>query len=224
MTLSPLGDSAIVVALGSGLDESALVRVRALAATLERERPAGVLDIVPAFASVTVFYDVARCGGYARLCAEIEARAARAAAAVVSQPARRLEIPVCYGGAFGCDLGEVAARSGVSEVRVVALHTQPDYLVHAIGFAPGFAYLGGLPEKIHVPRRSTPRLKVAAGTVGIGGAQTGVYPLATPGGWNLIGRTPLRLFEADQAEPALLRTGDRVKFCAISAEEFAAWR
>ena len=96
--------------------------------------------------------------------------------------------------------------------------------VHAIGFAPGFAYLGGLPERLHTPRRATPRVGVPAGTVGIGGAQTGVYPLATPGGWNLIGRTPLRLFDAGRTEPALLRTGDRVRFRAISAEEFAAWR
>lgn len=224
MTLSPLGDSALVIALGSGLDEAALRRASALAAALERDRPAGVVEVVPAFASVTVYYDAMLIGGYARLCAEIEARAVRAESARGVQPARRMEIPVCYGGEFGPDLGDVAARAGVSVERVVALHAGADYLVHAIGFAPGFAYLGGLPEKISAPRRATPRTVVPAGTVGIGGAQTGVYPLATPGGWNLIGRTPLRLFDAGRAEPALLQAGDRVKIRAIGAEEFAAWR
>lgn len=224
MTLSPLGDSAVVVALGPGPDETALRRVRALAEALDRDRPAGVVEVVPAFASVTVFYDAVHCGGYAHLCAELEARVARTELALVSQQSRSLEIPVCYGGECGPDLGEVAAGAGVSPEKAVALHAGADYRVHAIGFAPGFAYLGGLPERLHTPRRATPRVGVPAGTVGIGGAQTGVYPLATPGGWNLIGRTPLRLFDAGRTEPALLRTGDRVRFRAISAEEFAAWR
>lgn len=224
MTLSPLGDSALVIALGTGLDEAALARGQTLAAEIERDRPAGVIDVVPAFASVTVYYDATRTGGYAQLCTEIENRAARAEAAVVSREMRELEIPVCYGGEMGPDLGDVAARTGGGVEKVIALHTGASYLVHAIGFAPGFAYLGGLPEVLHTPRRESPRVKVPAGTVGIGGAQTGVYPLATPGGWNLIGRTPLRLFDAGRAEPALLRAGDRVKFRAISAEEFAAWR
>src|SRR5476649_313036 len=182
MTLSPLGDSAVVVALGDGADALALPRVRALAATLAHDPPAGVVDIVPAFASVTVFYDAAHIGTYAQLCAAIEARAVRADAAVVAHDPRLVEIPVCYGGDFGPDLGDVAARAHVSAEAVVALHSGAEYLVHAVGFAPGFAYLGGLPEKISTPRRATPRTKVPAGTVGIGGEQTGVYPLVTPGG------------------------------------------
>jgi inhibitor of KinA len=224
MTLSPLGDSAVVVSLGSGLDELALPRVRALAEALARDLPAGVVDVVPAFASVTVFYTPARIGSYAQLCAEIGARAERADAAVLTQESRRVEIPVCYEGEFAPDLGDVAAHSGLTIQRVVELHSGAEYLVHAVGFAPGFAYLGGLPEKIHTPRRVTPRTSVPAGTVGIGGAQTGVYSLATPGGWNLIGRTPLHMFDPTRGEPALLRVGDRVKFRAISAQEFAAWR
>jgi inhibitor of KinA len=224
MTLSPLGDSAVVVALGAGLDELALPRVRTFAAALQRDPPAGVVEIVPAFATVTVFYDPAHTGGYPQLCAELKARAARADATVLSQGAQTIEIPVCYGGEFGPDLAVVAAHCGLGADRIVALHSGADYLVHAIGFAPGFAYLGGLPEKIHAPRRATPRTSVPAGTVGIGGEQTGVYPLATPGGWNLIGRTPRKLFDVALAEPALLHAGDRVKFRAISAEEFAAWK
>lgn len=224
MTLTPLGDSAVVVVLGTEPDEAVLRRVRAVAEDVRRDMPAGVVDVVPAFAQVTVFYDAAQIGGYGRLCDELMQRVERAEAALISRKGRLMEIPVCYAGEFGADLAEVAARARLSEAAVIALHTGADYLVQAVGFAPGFAYLGGLPEKLHAPRRATPRTGVPAGTVGIGGAQTGIYPLATPGGWNLIGRTPLRLFDAGRDEPALLRTGDRVKFRAISAEEFAAWR
>ncbi len=224
MTLSPLGDSAVVATLGTGLDELALPRVRALADALTRDLPAGVVDVVPAFASVTIFYEPARIGSFAQLCEAIEARGARAEAGVVAQAPRRIEIPVCYGGEFGPDLGEVATRAGLGADAVIGLHTGGNFLVHAVGFAPGFAYLGGLPKKIHTPRRTTPRTNVAAGTVGIGGEQTGVYPLVTPGGWNLIGRTPLKMFDPARSEPALLRVGDQVKFRAISAEEFAAWK
>jgi antagonist of KipI len=132
-----------------------------------------------------------------------------------------MEIPVCYGGEFGPDLEAVAAHAGISADEVVALHRDAEYRVQAIGFVPGFAYLGGLPKKIETPRRTTPRAAVPAGAVGIGGNQTGIYPLATPGGWNLIGQTPRRLFDAARAEPAMLRAGDRVKFQAITAGEFA---
>jgi inhibitor of KinA len=224
MTLKPLGDSAVVASLGTDIDDAALRRVGRLAEALEHDRPAGVVDLVPAFASVTVFYDAAQSGGYERLCAEIVARAQRMETGEVGRETRMTVIPVCYGGAGGADLAEVAAQAGLSADEVVGLHTGGDYLVQAIGFAPGFAYLGGLPERIHTPRRKTPRTEVPAGTVGIGGAQTGVYPLVTPGGWNLIGRTPLRLFDSARKEAALLRTGDRVKFRAISGEEFALWR
>ncbi len=224
MTLSPLGDSAVVAALGTGLDDLALPRVRALVEALGRDLPVGVVDVVPAFASVTLFYEPARIGSYAQLCAAIEVLAARADASVLTFESRMVEIPVCYGGELGSDLTVVAAQRGLTEARVVELHSGAHYLVHAVGFAPGFAYLGGLPEKIHTPRRATPRTSVPAGSVGIGGEQTGVYPLTTPGGWNLIGRTPLRLFDVTRAEPALLRFGDQVKFRAIGAEEFAAWK
>jgi inhibitor of KinA len=224
MTLSPLGDSAVVLTLGQGLDASMLLRVRAVAAALASDPMAGVVDVVPAFASVTVFYEPARIAGYAQLCAAITARAGRAEAGVVARPERRIEIPVCYEGEFGADLGDVATRHGLTIARVIELHTGAEYRVQAVGFAPGFAYLGGLPEKIYTPRRATPRTSVPAGTVGIGGAQTGVYPFATPGGWNLIGRTPLKMFDATRAEPALLRAGDQVTFRAIGAGEFAAWK
>jgi KipI family sensor histidine kinase inhibitor len=224
MRLSALGDSAIVLTLAESVDAAAIARTRRLATELERHRPAGVADVVPAFASVTVFYDVTRIAGFDALCAELEKTAARCAAELSTAVPRHVEIPVCYGGEFGPDLADVATHAGLSAAEAVAVHAGAVYEVHAIGFVPGFAYLGGLPEKLHTPRRATPRRVVPPGSVGIGGNQTGVYPLATPGGWNLIGRTPLCLFDPTRNEPALLRAGDRVRFCAIEPREMAGPR
>jgi len=125
---------------------------------------------------------------------------------------RNIEIPVVYGTAAGPDLGEVARHAGLTEKQVVELHASVDYVVWFLGFQPGFPYLGGLPEQLATPRRDEPRLLVPAGSVGIGGAQTGIYPLATPGGWQLIGHTPLPLFDPSRDEPVLLRPGDTVRF------------
>ena len=222
MTLAPLGDSAVVIGLEGNIDEAMAARLHALAAEIERHPPRGVVDVVPAFSSVAVFYDVAQFTAFDRFCAELEKLAGRADASVVSDASPHIEIPVCYGGEFGPDLQAVAAHHNLGPEQVIALHTEADYLVHAIGFTPGFPYLGGMSPRLTTPRRATPRRGVPAGSVGIGGAQTGVYPLATPGGWNLIGRTPLRLFDAARTPPALLRAGDHVRFRAIAAAEFAS--
>ncbi len=222
MTLSPLGDSAVVLAFVGPVDSAMAARVHALAREIERHAPAGTLDVVPAFVSVTVFYEVARIVSFEAFCAALQQLAARADAALVSDQVPQREIPVCYGGEHGPDLQSVAEQHGLSPGEVIALHSSAEYLVHAIGFVPGFPYLGGLPTRLATPRRATPRAKVPAGSVGIGGAQTGIYPLATPGGWNLIGRTPLALFDPRrEAEPTQLQAGDRVKFVPIEAREFA---
>ena len=232
MTFTALGDTAVVVALGHGIDESVLPRVRALTALLGNDRPAGIFDVVPAYSTVTVFYEPSRLAAagsrpYEQVCRLITERARHLDSEAKRKPAtvsRLVEIPVSYGGEHGPDLMDVAEHCGMELTAVMAMHAKADYLVHAIGFAPGFPYLGGLPEKLHTPRRTTPRVSVPAGSVGIGGAQTGVYPLTTPGGWQIIGRTPLALFRPGESEPALLRVGDRVKFRAITPEEFAAWK
>jgi inhibitor of KinA len=231
MTFTALGDTAVVVALGTGIEGSVLPRVRALTALLGNDRPAAIVDIVPAYATVTVFYEPGRLTGAGRpheqICRIITERARHLDSEAKKKPAtatRLVEIPVSYGGEHGPDLVEVAQHCGLEVAEVMTLHAKADYLVHAIGFAPGFSYLGGLPAKLHTPRRPTPRPSVAPGSVGIGGAQTGIYPLTTPGGWQIIGRTPLTLFRATDADPALLRVGDRVKFRAITPEEFAAWK
>jgi len=232
MTFTALGDTAVVVALGTGIDETVLPRVRALTALLGPNRPAGIVDVVPAYATVTVFYEPGRLAlngprPYEQVCRFISDRARHLESEAKKKPAtavRVVEIPVSYGGEHGPDLAEVARHCGLDASAVMALHAKADYLVYAIGFAPGFPYLGGLPAKLATPRRSTPRLNVPAGSVGIGGAQTGIYSLTTPGGWQVIGRTPLTLFRPDHAEPALLRVGDKVKFRAITPEEFAQWK
>lgn len=220
MTPTPLGDTAVVLAFSGPVDAAMASRVHALATEIGRHPPAGVVDIVPAFTSVAVFYDIARIGSFAALGAALQRLAERADAAVVSDAAPRVDVPVCYGGEFGPDLGEVAALHGLTPEQVIELHAGGDYLVHAIGFVPGFPYLGGLPAKIATPRRATPRPQVPAGSIGIGGAQTGIYPLATPGGWNLIGRTPVRLFDFARVPAGRLHAGDRVRFLPISPPEY----
>lgn len=221
MTLSPLGDAAVVISLGERVDEAIARGVRGLVREIEGSRLAGVTDVVGAFASVAVFYDPVRAGGFAGLRAELEKAAERASAVDGEDKGRRIVLPVCYGGDHGPDLGAVAAHTRLSPEAVIAAHSGADYLVHAIGFVPGFPYLGGLPAELATPRRGTPRARVPAGAVGIGGVQTGVYPLETPGGWNLIGRTPARLFDVAREEAALLRAGDRVAFQPIDENEFA---
>jgi inhibitor of KinA len=156
--------------------------------------------------------------------AEVEAtlrRCQERAADLRTPKARTVEIPVCYGGEHGPDLAEVAKGCGLSTSEVVKLHVSRTYHAYFLGFAPGFAYLGELPEEIATPRLETPRKKVPAGSVGIAGRQTAVYPFATPGGWNLIGRTPLTLFRSDRKKMSLVEIGDQVQFRSITREEFS---
>lgn len=219
MSFTPLGDCAIVIDLGNDVEEGVASRVRALVANLGGAPPQGVVDIVPAHAQVAVFYDPVRIGDFKAFCREMEARVAQADDAAVAAVGRRVEIPTHYGGSSGPDLDAVSRSSGMAPEEVISLHSGAEYLVHAIGFVPGFPYLGGLPKRLVTPRRATPRAKVERGSVGIGGAQTGIYPIATPGGWNIIGRTPLWLFNPHRESPALLQVGDRVKFVPLSAAE-----
>jgi len=152
----------------------------------------------------------------------VRARAAlSSAAAGAVRPGRELVIPVAYGGDFGPDLAEVAERTGLSPEKVIARHTAAEFLVYLLGFSPGFAYMGGLPAELAVPRRTVPRTSVAPGSVGMVNDQTCIYPQATPGGWNLIGRTPWALFDPAKDPPTRLRAGDRVRFRAIKPEEFS---
>lgn len=223
MQFAPLGDAAVVMTWGNVIKETTLARAKALAVLLAQHPPPGVVEVVPAFGMVTVFYDPARMRDLTQLCTELRRRAARIKP-VKARELRTVVIPVCYGGEFGPDLPAVAAKARLSEAAVVALHTKPRYWVQAVGFAPGFPYLGKLPAKLHMPRHATPRVRIEAGSVGIGGELTGIYPAASPGGWHIIGRTPLRLFRPDADDPVHLHMGDRVCFKPMTKEEFAAWQ
>ena len=227
MKLEPLGDSAVVATLGTRIDAEALAPVLALAKAVREAGARGVVEVVPAYATVTVFYDPLQFANpdedaYEYICSLLESCAERAVGG--ERAGRDFEIPVCYGGEFGPDLPHVAAHCGMDAEEVAAVHCGGDYLVHAIGFTPGFPFLGGLPAGLATPRRETPRTRVPAGSVGIGGSQTGVYPIASPGGWQIIGRTPLALFRPDRSPASMLRAGDRVRFRRITAGEFDAWR
>lgn len=226
--ISPLGDRALLLRLGTTIDAATHRRVRAVCAQLDAHPVPGTIELVPAFASVAVHYDPARvpndsmppgASPYARFAAALQSALANVSEIELPEP-RVLEIPVCYGGAFGPDLNDVAARHTLAPDDVIRLHCGAIYDVYMLGFAPGFAYLGGLPPEIATPRRDEPRAAVPAGSVGIGGSQTGIYPLVSPGGWQLIGRTPLRLFDAKRERPTLLAVGDRVRFRAIDTREF----
>lgn len=227
MELLPLGDSALLLRLGETLDADTLARVRAVAAALERAGLAGVREVVPAMASLVVTYDplgvpAGEGSPHERLCRAVRAHVL---GAELPEPAPGAlhTLPVCYGGACGPDLEVVAAHAGLSPDEVVRRHAGAEYTVAMIGFAPGFPYLLGLPPELATPRRARPRTSVPAGSVGIAGVQTGLYPQENPGGWQLIGRTPRRLFRADAARPALLQPGDRVRFHPIPHEALATW-
>jgi KipI family sensor histidine kinase inhibitor len=223
-TLEPLGDQALLLRWSEVADVGVNRRVHALAATLRTTRAPWLVDCVPAYASLAVFFDAAAVPGNDPLAHVGEWFAALAEAAEVAPDetsSRLVEIPVCYGGENGPDLDDVAHACGLSAAQVIERHAAPEYLVAMLGFSPGFPYLLGLDAGLAVPRLATPRVRVPAGSVGIGGAQTGIYPDAGPGGWRLIGRTPQAMFDARRDPPARVLPGDRVRFVPIDADRFA---
>ncbi|MEL1264064.1 5-oxoprolinase subunit PxpB [Pseudoxanthomonas putridarboris] len=223
-SIEPLGDDALLVRFGDTIDAATNQRVHALADHLRRHAPAWLCDLVPAYASLGVFFDAERVpGGDARqaLARMLAGMTEQEESPALAAPALH-EIPVCYGGDFGQDLAAAARELGLAEAELIARHCAPVYSVAMIGFAPGFPYLLGLDPALALPRLATPRAKVPAGSVAIGGAQTGIYPRASPGGWRLLGRTPLRLFDARRAAPSLVQPGDRVRFVPIDAQAFSA--
>ena len=226
--IAPLGDRALVIEFGQRVDRAISARAQALTQQLLREPIAGVTDVVPAFTTVALHYrPEAFAGGeaphapYAQLRALVEAILARGVA-LEQASTRVVEVPVCYGGDCGADLAEVAAACGLTPDELITLHAASPHVVFMLGFAPGFPYMGGLDARLAVPRRATPRTNVPAGSVAIARDQSAIYPLEAPGGWNLIGRTPLRLFNPAAQPPCLLQPGDEVRFVPISREQFRA--
>jgi len=223
--IEALADDVWLLRFGDRIDPDLNAAVHAMAARLRASNPSWLRDLVPAFASLGVFFDatVDPARVHAQLLALVEAGASDGP---LSMPARKeaengvVEIPVLYGGEHGPDLESSAAELGLSPDELIRRHAAGDYTVAMIGFAPGFPYLSGLDPALALPRLATPRARVEAGSVAIGGAQTGIYPRESPGGWRLLGRTPWALFDATRELPSRLQPGDRVRFVAIDADGF----
>ena len=195
--------------------------VRRLLRLLESQPIAGVRNLHPAYCSLLVKFDALKWRHEA-LEKELRKYLGRLDKVKLAPP-KQVEIPVCYSGEYGPDLEEIAALHKTTPEQIINLHSSATYLVYFLGFVPGFAYLGELPTELVTPRLATPRKKVPAGSVGIAGNQTGVYPFETPGGWRLLGRTPVSMFRTDRDDLSLLSIGDRVRFVPISRERFAEW-
>ncbi|MFL5347404.1 MAG: 5-oxoprolinase subunit PxpB [Hyalangium sp.] len=215
--LQPMGDSAFVVRFGELISPELHARVVGALRALDAAREHWVVDLVPGYASVMVIYDAVRAAPE-DVQRWLEATLPNARPEPPSL--RLIEVPVWYHPSVGPDLEPLAQEKGLSVEELVALHTAPEYLVYLLGFRPGFPFLGGLDPRLFSPRLATPRTVVPARSVGIGGQQTGIYPLRSPGGWRLLGRTPLRIFTPDEALPFVLSVGDRLRFVSITEEQY----
>jgi inhibitor of KinA len=231
MEITPLGDSALVLHVRESFDdapEQTLDEVLGYSDFLRRAELPAVTEIAPAYTTVALFYDPIRAVAagadpnalFEWMAARIQTEIANGHIRLKRTPGSAIEIPVCYDQKFAPDLDEVANHAGVPVERVIELHSAANYRVNCLGFTPGFPYLSGLPPELATPRRPVPRKQVPAGSVGIGGNQTGIYPATSPGGWNIIGCTPVRLFTPNKNPPTVLCPGDYVRFRSISRDEF----
>lgn len=232
METIPLGDSALLIRLRNDFEKAPLECLETVLDARQRLETAkipGVIDFVPAYTTITLFYEPVRVIEAGALVNDVFGWLTQKIQGVLNsagkqkkkkRESRLVEIPVCYDREFASDLDEVAQHANISADEVIRLHTAAEYCVNCLGFTPGFGFLSGLDPKLTIPRRSTPRREIAAGSVAIGGKQTGVYALRSPGGWNIIGRTPRCMFDIKREPAALLRTGDRVRFRSITRPEF----
>lgn len=213
-----MGETGLLVEYGAKIDLNINRKVQAVRHALFEDLPIGVVEIIPAYCSLLIVYDPLTISDEELKCSirEVGGRLTRNK---MPKP-ETVEVPVCYGGQFGPDLAYVASHNGLTEEEVIVLHTTPNYPVYMLGFTPGFPFLGGLAEKLYTPRLDSPRTSVAAGSVGIANNQTGIYPIQSPGGWQLIGRTPLKLFDPDRKDPFLLKAGNFLQFKPISSDVF----
>ncbi|MBK0005059.1 MULTISPECIES: 5-oxoprolinase subunit PxpB [Priestia] len=230
--ISPLGDSALVITFGDSIQYDIHKQIKTCKDSIELNPFPGFIECVPAFTNLTIFYNPLEVVAAVKKKEKKEFVSPFEVVSSILQSKleneqtekeldhRTVSIPVCYGGEYGPDLEYVARHHNLTPEEVISIHSEGEYLAYMIGFAPGFPFLGGLSEKIATPRRPSPRTSIPAGSVGIAGMQTGVYPISTPGGWQLIGQTPIKLFLPEQNPPSLLQAGDIVKFEPISKEEY----
>lgn len=219
MNILPCGDSAVSIRFGEEISPLLNARVTGFACAVETAQIQGVLELVPSYCALMVRYDPLVLS-YKEIVAALEGM--KPAQAAAEEAGLLVELPVCYGGEYGPDLAYVAQHANLSVEEVVKLHTRTEYPVYMLGFTPGFPYLGGMETQLATPRLQTPRTQVAAGSVGIAGAQTGVYPMASPGGWQIIGRTPLKLYDPARDKPFLLAAGMKLRFVPIDEATFRA--
>lgn len=213
------GDSCIVVEFGNSISLDVNARVQALRHVLEAKNISGIQELVPTYRSLAVYFDPVKAEP-SRFRSLLERLASTTGVGLSSEKGKVIVIPVCYGGEFGPDLQNVVKHTGLVEEEVIKRHSAPDYYCYMLGFTPGFSYLGGMDETIATPRLSEPRERIPAGSVGIAGKQTGIYPIDSPGGWQLIGRTPLPMFDANRESPTLVDAGFWIRFHPISPEEY----
>lgn len=218
LDFQPLGDQGIRIGFPQVIAPEVNQMIQAFSFALKAEKVPGIREIVPTYAALSIYYEPKQIR-YAELLAYLQ-KVHETIGHVTLPAARRIEIPTVYGGEKGPDLHYVAAYHQLTEEEVVQLHTTPSYLVYMIGFTPGFPYLGGLPEQLVTPRLSQPRTRIPGGSVGIGGNQTGIYSMDAPGGWQILGHTPVKLYDPSRAEPMLLRAGDYLQFVSVSDEEY----
>lgn len=213
-----VGDRGLLMEYGDVIDPVVNQKVRSISIVAKQDMPPGVIEIIPAYRSIMIIYDpsVTKPQKLQDAFISLEKRLTD----IEIPPSKTIEIPVCYGGKFGPDIQVVAENNNISVSDVIRLHSKPEYIIYMIGFAPGFPFLGELPETLHTPRLKTPRTNVPQGSVGIANKQTGIYPAESPGGWQLIGRTPLKLFDPARSNPILYQAGDRIRFISISEDEY----
>jgi inhibitor of KinA len=224
-TISPLGDHSIIIEWSQQISPVVHQKVLAVYDYLRSQSEPYILDLIPAYASLTVVYDLllVRRLKNANALDTILSFIAPALSAPVSShttSSRLLEIPVCYDLSLGLDLTIMSREKGISEEEIIHIHTQQTYTVYMLGFLPGFPYMGKVDDRIATPRQKKPRINIPAGSVGIAGGQTGIYPLSSPGGWNIIGQTPTRMFNPQSDYPCYCHPGDQVKFIPIPLSEF----
>ena len=212
------GDSSLLVEFGKEISPDINRKIAATVQLMKEQHIEGVVDIIPAFCSLLINYDP-RVISYEEMKQRMQ-DLIRVDAKAEAGRKRVFEIPVCYGGEYGPDIANIAKNAGLSEKEVIEIHSSRDYLIYMLGFLPGFTYLGGLDERIHTPRLATPRIKINAGSVGIGGSQTGIYPLDSPGGWQLMGMTPVKTYDPEREIPILVEAGDYIRFVPITEAEY----
>ncbi|MDR9796993.1 MAG: allophanate hydrolase [Bacillaceae bacterium] len=217
-SIQPLGDTGIIIQFGTEISEAIYQQIRQYVYWLEQSCIEGIVEWVPAYTTLAVFYRP-NIISYDELSQKLLKIGEKIESMPVPDPIV-IEIPTLYGKEAGPDIQFVAETNGLSEEEVVKIHSSSDYLIYMIGFVPGFPYLGGMDKRIAAPRKKTPRSRIPAGSIGIAGEQTGIYPLETPGGWQIIGRTPVKLYDPQKQDPILLKAGDYIRFVPITEREY----